>query len=335
MSRRLTLALASVALVLSACGGQDAAAPDPAPAPAPAPAPSPTGPESVSLDCSAIEFVVPNAPGGGSDQQAQFLKPGLEEFFGVPVNVVFRQGAGGSIAWLDLRDRAPDGCTVANVVYPNIALSQEQDETGLLKSDEFVHITQTWMAPQTIAVKIDEDRWQTIDDLLEFALANPGQVTVGGTGRNGEVFQSQILEATGAQFTYVPMAGGVGDTIPLLAGGQVDIAFFASSHVENNKELIRGLVVAGSQRNPSPSLSDIPSFGELGFPGVTMATTFGVMAPPGLSPELTELWSEAIAFAIDDDLMARLPDLGLTPLSPTPEEAQAFNRAVLADFGLS
>jgi tripartite-type tricarboxylate transporter receptor subunit TctC len=289
----------------------------------------------VSLDCRAIEFVVPNAPGGGSDQQAQFLKPGLEEFFGVPVNIVYRQGAGGAIAWLDLRDRDPDGCIVSNVVFPNLALSQEQDETGLLKADEFVHITQTWTAPQTIAVKIDETRWQTIQELLDFALANPGRVTVGGTGRNGAVFAKKILEATGASFTYVPMAGGVGDTIPLLAGGQIDVAFFASSHVENNKELIRGLVVAGSQRNPSPSLQDIPSFGEIGFPGVTMSTTFGVMAPPGLSPELTQLWSEAIAFAISAELLAELPTLGLTPLSPTPAEAQAFNRAVLADFGLS
>jgi tripartite-type tricarboxylate transporter receptor subunit TctC len=287
------------------------------------------------LNCSSIEFVVPNAPGGGSDQQARFLEPGLSEFFGIPVNVVYRQGAGGSIAWLDLRDRAPDGCTVANVVYPNIALSQEQDETGLLKSDEFVHITQTWAAPQTIAVKIDETRWQTAEEFLAFVLANPGRVTVGGTGRNGEVFQAQILAATGAQFTYVPMSGGVGDTIPLLAGGSLDAAMFASSHVENNKELIRGLAVAGSQRNPSPSLRDIPTFEELGYQGVTMSTTFGVMAPPGMSAELTALWSEAIAFAINDELLARLPELGLTPLSPTPAEAQEFNRRVLADFGLS
>lgn len=332
MKIRFAPVLAAVALTVAACGGSDQAAPEPAPAPAPAP--EPAAPEQAELNCQSIEFMVPYSPGGGSDQQVRRLEPGLAEFFGVPINIVYREGAGGAVAWLALRESAPDGCTVANVVYPNIALAQEQDETGLLVSDDFTHITQTETSPQTIAVKIDETRWETIEEMLEFASANPGAITVGGTGRNGEVLIGLIEAATGIQFTYVPMSGGVGDTIPLIAGGQVDLAMFASSHIESNNELIRGLVVAGEDRVESPNLSDVPTFKELGY-DITMSTSWGVLGPPGMSAEITELWNEAVAFAMTEDIRATLIERGLNPLSRSPQEAQAFNREILALYGIS
>lgn len=333
---RILPLVAATALVLAACGGTEEAAPAPAPAPAPStPEPAPAEPEPVTLDCEAIEFMVPYAPGGGSDQQVRRLEPGLAEFFGIPINIVYREGAGGAVAWLALKQAAPDGCTVANVVYPNIVLAQEQDATGELKADEFTHIIQTETAPQTIAVKIDEDRWSTIEEFLAFAEANPGTVTIGGTGRNGEVMAQQINDATGIEFTYVPMSGGVGDTIPLLAGGNVDAAMFASSHIESNSELIRALVVAGSERGVSANLKDVPAFGELGYDNVTMATTWGVLAPPGVPDEIVALWNEAILSAMTDDLRATLIERGLTPMGNTPAEAAAFNRSVMDAFGVS
>lgn len=332
---RILPLVAATALVLAACGGtEEEAAPAPAPAPAPE-APAPAEPEPVSLDCEAIEFMVPYAPGGGSDQQVRRLEPGLAEFFGIPINIVYREGAGGAVAWLALKQSAPDGCTVANVVYPNIVLAQEQDATGELKADEFTHIIQTETAPQTIAVKIDEDRWSTIEEFLAFAEANPGAVTIGGTGRNGEVMAQQINDATGIEFTYVPMSGGVGDTIPLLAGGNVDAAMFASSHIESNSELIRALVVAGSKRGISANLKDVPAFGELGYDNVTMATTWGVLAPPGVPDEIVALWNEAVLSAMTDELRATLVERGLSPMGNTPEEAAAFNQGVMAAFGVS
>lgn len=332
---RILLLAAATTLVLSACGGtEEEATPAPAPAPAAPSTPAPAEPEPVALDCSAIEFMVPYSPGGGSDRQVRRLEPGLAEFFGIPINIVYREGAGGAVAWLALKAAAPDGCTVANVVYPNIVLAQEQDTTGELKADEFTHIIQTETAPQTIAVKIDEDRWSTIEEFLAFAEANPGAVTIGGTGRNGEVMAKQINEATGIEFTYVPMSGGVGDTIPLLAGGNVDAAMFASSHVESNSELIRGLAVAGSTRGISANLKDVPAFGELGYDNVTMATTWGVLAPPGVPDEIVALWNEAIQSAMTDDLRATLVESGLSPLGNTPTEAAAFNRSVMDAFGI-
>ena len=42
-----------------------------------------------------ITFIVPYSPGGGSDQQARRLQPGLEEALGVDVRIVYKTGGGG------------------------------------------------------------------------------------------------------------------------------------------------------------------------------------------------------------------------------------------------
>ena len=43
-----------------------------------------------------ITFIVPYSPGGGSDQQARRLQPGLEKALGVKVRIIYKTGGGGS-----------------------------------------------------------------------------------------------------------------------------------------------------------------------------------------------------------------------------------------------
>ena len=244
------------------------------------------------------------------------------------------KGAAGAVAWLALKESQPDGCTVANVVYPNIVLASMEDDEATFTADEFTHLGQTETAPQTIAVPLDSP-FETIEDFLEAAEADPGGITVGGTGLNGQVFADQINAATGIEFTYVPMEGGVGDTIPLLVGGHVDAASFSSSHIEANSDVIRALVIAGDTRSESDNLVDVPTFGELGYEGVDMATTWGVLGPPGMPDDIAQLWNDAIHYATDSDEMREtLVEGGYTPLYVSLEEAAEFNLNVQRAFGI-
>jgi ABC-type oligopeptide transport system substrate-binding subunit len=128
--KRIALAVVLPALVLAACASEDSSTPEPAPAPAPAPstdsAPAePAAPEAEdltgALDCRFIDIIVPYAPGGGSDQQTRRLQAALEDVLGLRINVVNRTGGDGSVGWTALKESAPNGCTISNVVLPNIA----------------------------------------------------------------------------------------------------------------------------------------------------------------------------------------------------------------------
>lgn len=286
------------------------------------------------LDCASIEFMVPYAPGGGSDQQVRRIEGALSEHLQTNINIVYREGANGAVGWQALHAAEPNGCTVANVVYPNIVLAAMEDGGESFAADDFTHLGQTEVAPQTVAVALDSP-YETIEQLLDAAEADPGSVTMAGTGLNGEVTKDQIEEATGISVAYVPMEGGVGDTIPLLLGGHADAGLFSSSHVEENSDTIRALAIAGDEPPTSESLADAPTFADLGFPTVDLATSWGVLGPPDMETEIAQIWNDAIAHATDDDdLRDRLVNGGLTPLYHDLDEAEAWNREVMDRFGV-
>jgi putative tricarboxylic transport membrane protein len=209
-----------------------------------------------------------------------------------------------------------------------------EDDEQTFAADDFTHLGQTETAPQTVAVALDSE-FETIQDFIEAAQQRPGELTVGGTGLNGEVTNQQIIAATGIDLSYVPMEGGVGDTIPLLLGGHVDAAMFSSSHVETNSDTIRALALAGDEPAESPHLTGIPTFHELGYEGVDFATSWGVLGPPGMPEEIAQVWNDAIRHATDtDEMRSTLIENGLTPLDHDLDEAAEWNLDVMRTFGI-
>ncbi|MBN07930.1 MAG: hypothetical protein CMM45_08875, partial [Rhodospirillaceae bacterium] len=77
-----------------------------------------------------ITFIVPYSPGGGSDQQARRLQPGLEKALGVKIRIVYKTGGGGAIGFNALWQSKNDGYTISNVVVPNIVISAKGKDVG-------------------------------------------------------------------------------------------------------------------------------------------------------------------------------------------------------------
>jgi len=297
---------------------------------------SPTA-ESTTLaaggfDCDTIEWVVPYAPGGGSDQQMRRLLPFVEEALGATVHPVYRTGGAAAVGWQSVADAEPDGCTVGTAVYPEIVLQTiglPEEDTGF-RVDSFTWITWTEAAPNALFVEIDSE-FADIEALLEQARAKPGGLTIGATaGAAGELVANQIQEATGTELTFVGIDGGVGEIVPLLMGSHMDMGVGGAHHVvEAFLESARALAVAGSVR--VPALPDVPTFEELGYPGVTVATVWGVIGPAGMSEEAVTIWSEALR-AAGEAVAPELVDMGLTSLNLTPADALEYTQTGYEDL---
>lgn len=274
-----------------------------------------------------ITFLVPYAPGGGSDQQARRLQPGLEKALGVGIRIVYKEGGGGAVGFLELHSSNPDGYTIANVVVPNIIVTSRGEDVGY-KPEDFAYIAMTETAPQGLVVPNDS-RFENLEDLVAYAKENPGRLTIAGTGSAGQANFAEVVHALGIDATYVPVSGGVGATIPFLQGGHVDAAVFASSHAARHAGTIRALGIAGS--DPSPALADVPTFESLGYDGFKNATTWGVMAPPGTPDDIIETLNAAVREAASDpEVQATVIKNGLTPLSQTPDEARQYVEDAIA-----
>jgi tripartite-type tricarboxylate transporter receptor subunit TctC len=268
-----------------------------------------------------ITFIVPYAPGGGSDQQARRLQAGLEKALGVRLRIVYKTGGGGAVGFLELHSSKADGYTIANVVVPNIIVTSKGKDVGYKPAD-FSYVGMTEQAVGALVVPKDS-KFKTLKDFIAYAKGNPGKLTIAGTGSAGKANFAEIVTALGVKATYVPVSGGVGKILPYLQGGHVDAAVFASSHAVRHALTISALGLAGSV--PSPAMPEVPTFESLGYKGFDMATTWGIMAPPGTPADVVKVLNAALQKAVaDSTVKAAQIKNGLTPMSQTPEQARDF-----------
>ena len=207
-----------------------------------------------------ITFIVPYSPGGGSDQQARRLQPGLQKALGVNIRIVYKTGGGGAIGFSELYRSKPDGYTISNVVVPNIIVTAKGKNVGY-KPGEFSYIGMTEQAVGALMVP-KNSKFKSLKDFVAYAKANPGKLTVAGVGSTGEEQTASLTKLLGIKVSYVPVSGGVGKMIPMLLGNHVDAGVTSSSHAVKHKSELNTLVLAGDK--PSESLPGVPN--EPGWP---------------------------------------------------------------------
>ena len=268
-----------------------------------------------------ITFIVPYSPGGGSDQQARRLQPGLEKALGVNIRIVYKSGGGGAIGFSELYRAKPDGYTISNVVVPNIIVTAKGKNVGY-KPEEFAYIGMTAQAVGALMVP-KNSKFKSLKDFVDYAKANPGKITVCGVGSTGEENTAKLMKLLGIEISYVPVSGGVGKMVPMLAGNHVDAGVTASSHAVKHAATLNTLVIAGD--TPSESLPGVPN-----EPGWTYTTTWGVMAPPGTPKEIIAKLNDALNKATPP-VRAMVIKNGLTPMKQTPEQAKAFIAKAIAE----
>ena len=268
-----------------------------------------------------ITIIVPYAPGGGSDQQARRLQPGLEEALGVGMRIVYKEGGGGAVGFSELFRSEPDGYTISNVVVPNIIVTAKGQDVGY-KPEQFAYIGMTEQAVGALMVP-KGSKFKSLDDFVAFAKENPGKVTVAGVGATGEANTKNLTDILGIEISYVPVSGGVGKMMPMLQGNHVDAGITSSSHAVKHASTVDTLVIAGD--SPSESLPGVPN--EAGW---NYITTWGIMAPPGTPDDVVAKLNEALNKATVP-IKAMLVENGLTPMSQTPAEAKAFIEKAMAD----
>ena len=271
-----------------------------------------------------ITFIVPYSPGGGSDQQARRLQPGLEKFLGVTIQIVYKTGGGGAVGFSELWRSKPDGYTISNVVVPNIVVSAKGKDVGF-KPREFAYIGMSAMAAGAFLVP-KGSKYKSIDQFIADAKANPGKLTVAGVGATGAANFDELAEVLGIKVTYVPVSGGVGKLIPMLQGNHVDAGMVSSTHAVRHKATVDTLLIAGP--STSEALPGVPN-----EPKWTMSTTWGIMAPPGTPADRVAVLNAALNKATaDPEVKGLVTKNGLLQMRQTPAEAKAYVEVAMKKF---
>ena len=162
-------------------------------------------------------------------------------------------------------------------------------------------------------------------DLIARAKAEPQKFNYSspGNGTTPQLMMELFKLTTGAAVTNIPYNGG-GPATQALMTGTVDIL---STALPGAQGQIRGGTMKGialSTDERWPTLPDVPTFKELGYPDVSLSNIHFFLAPPGTPPaEIERISKAALKVVARDDIKKRLVDLGFVPTAEGPEAAKA------------
>lgn len=275
---------------------------------------------------SPIRIVVPYPAGGTSDLIARAVGKGLSDQLGTPVVIDNRAGASGNIGAQFVAKAPGDGYTLV-VGGPNNFASNQFLYKGLQYNIEKDLVGVSLLAQLSNALFVPNG--STAKDVKEFvagSIAKPNTFNCASTGiattshLTLELFKVQ----SGANVQHIPMKGSSGVVTELL-GGRVDCAFDnLPGHIAHIKKgNYRALAVTSVAR--SPYLPDVPTLGEMGYPGVVSTSWFALAAPSSTPPELVKTISQAVQKVLaSPETINTIQAAGFSVMSSTPEETAKF-----------
>ena len=226
-----------------------------------------------------ITLVVPTAAGGTTDLSARMLAQGLTPVIGQSVVVDNKGGGNGNIAASIVKRAEADGYTLFLQYSGYHVISPHLTKVAQWSQSDFQPVANVISAPQIIVVR-DGLPVKTLAELIAYAKANPGKLNYASSGNGSlqHVTGAMLEQQGGVKMVHVPYKG-TGPALQDLLGGQVDLTFGTAPpfmpHIQSGK--LRVLAVTGKER--LPSLPDVPTTAEAGYPGVNATSWFGLFAP--------------------------------------------------------
>ncbi len=282
-----------------------------------------------------VTFIVPFAPGGGTDISARTLAARLTQKWGQSVIVENRGGAGGLLGADAVAKAKPDGYTllIANVGITSInpalyAKMPYNADTAFTPISLVCELPFVLMASPAFAPN-------SVKELIAYSKAKPGLVTFASSGNGGsphltaEIFQA----ATGTKWTHIPYKGG-GPAMVDLMSGQVNLLFASvlegSGHIKTGK--LKGLAVSHAKRNPA--IPDVPTLAEAGVKDAESGSWIALLAPTGTQTAIVDKAAADVKEAVAlPDVRDKLIAQGAVPQASTPKELQALIDADLKRYG--
>ena len=231
-----------------------------------------------------ITIYSPYATGGAIDMTLRLLGQELERKVGVPILIESKSGGGGAVALNAVKRAKPDGYTLCGFADSMIMVKPILDSVDYDPLNDFHFVGTLVNAFHPLAVRADS-QWQTLDELVAWAKANPGKLKwAPATASNMLAFVGmKFFRDNGIEATVVPFNGGAEANSALL-GGHIDLTIIAESLSPYKAGEIR--ILAESTPVPNPFIPGVKTLKELGY-DAGFSIFYGLLAPKGLPDDVT------------------------------------------------
>jgi tripartite-type tricarboxylate transporter receptor subunit TctC len=276
-----------------------------------------------------IRVIVPSAPGGGYDTIGRLLSDRLAAELGQPVVVENRSGSGTIVGTQAVATAPADGYTLLMGGLANIAFNPGlYDKLPYNSSTDFVPVALVGSFSYTLVGRKDLPQ-STLREVIDFAKANPGKLTIAtaGSGTGQHVAAALFKSLARVDILEVPYKGAQPAYIDIF-GGRVDLFFDNTSTVRPFLEGGRVKAIVTSNSGRDPLVPQVPSGREAGLPGMVLESWIGLFAPAHTPKPVIEKLRAAVTQVMQtSDLRKRLETSGVRPITMTPGETERFVKA--------
>ncbi len=282
-----------------------------------------------SFPAKPIRVVVGFPAGGPADIFARTMGQKLSELVGQQVIVDNRAGAGGLIAGEIVAKSPADGYTTylasagAMAISPSLVRQMPYNAMA-----DFAPITIAVRVPEALAVHPSLPA-RTLKELVALGKARPGELLYcsSGNGSMPHLAAESLRIATGIRLTHVPYKGAAPAVTDML-GGHTHLGFWdlpiLLPHIRSAK--LRPIILASGAR--SPSLPDLPTSAEAGYPSVNADNWYGIFAPAATPRDVLSRLNAGMSKALQSpDVRDRLAAQGAATVGGSSEELAAFLRS--------
>ena len=244
-----------------------------------------------------VRVIIPWSVGGMTDVLTRPIAEHLEENFGVPFVVENRPGGGGVVGSLEIENAAGDGYIIGTTSMSTVSARYVAPVAPDINNVEL--IAQVISIPATVTVNADSP-WTTLEELLEYARANPGELTNSnsGNGASAHIYALTFGARADVEMNHIPYPG-YAEAVTAFLAGNVDMTNIplpdVAQYVDTGE--LRMLAIAAAERHPN--YPDVPTLRELGVEAV-MGNYSGFVAPEGTPEEYIATLETAIEAAVTD-----------------------------------
>jgi tripartite-type tricarboxylate transporter receptor subunit TctC len=289
------------------------------------------GAQAQTYPSRPITMIVPFPAGGATTTLARILAEHMKGTLGQPIVVENVAGASGSIGTTRAVRAAPDGYTLSfgnwashvgsGAMYPlQFDLLKDLEPVAFLANSPLWVVARNGLAPRDLK------------EFIAWLKANPDKASAAtvGVGSGSHMCGIHFQNITGTKFQFVPYRGGAPAMQDLIAG-QVDfMCDFAGNSLPNvrNGQIKPYAVMAKARWFAAP---EVPTFEEMGVPGLIMSFWHGLWVAKGTPPDIVEKLNGAMRAALaDPTVRQRYVDMGqeIPPREQqTPQALAAHHKA--------
>jgi tripartite-type tricarboxylate transporter receptor subunit TctC len=273
-----------------------------------------------------LRIIVPFPAGGPADIFGRGLAQGMSAELGQSVIVENVSGVGGVLGIDRVAKSAPDGYTLGlnSASTLSIAPFSLSNMPYDVKKD-FALVTLVVRVPEVLALHPSVPA-KSLGELIAYARANPGKLNFGSAG-SGSIthLAGELLKAEAkVDLVHVPYKGAAPAVADLL-GGQVQMGIFdvpvLLAHIRSGK--LRALAVTSASR--APTLPDVPTTAEGGYPNVTSDNWYGLVLPAATPADIQKrVHAAALAALKTPALVEQYAKVGGVAAPGSPQEYAAF-----------